>query len=147
MLLDKLVIKIQRNSAKFIRFGVGGSTGAIINFSIYYFAFDQLHFGVNLSAVFAFFISVINNYILNHLWTFSTENKGNPINIRQFIYYFIGNLQGLGINLMILNITIYLMGMDYHFAGQALGIICGMLSNFIFAKRIVFSGKKANIVG
>ncbi len=145
MLLSKLVVKVQRNLAKLIKFGVVGSTGAIINFSVYYFVFEQLHFGVNLSAIFAFCISVINNYILNHWWTFSAENKGNPVNIRQFIYYFMGNLQGLGINLIILNMTIYFMGMDYHLVGQALGIICGMTSNFIFAKRIVFSERKEKV--
>jgi putative flippase GtrA len=142
MLLPKLILKIQRNLAKLIRFGIVGSTGAIINFSVYYLAFDQLHFGVNLSAIFAFCISVTNNYILNHWWTFSDENEGNPINISQFVYYFIGNLQGLGINLIVLNMTIYFIGINYHFAGQALGIAFGMASNFMFAKRIVFSKKK-----
>lgn len=142
MLIYKLIRKVQRNLKKLIRFSMVGVAGSIINFSVYYFAFEKLHFEVNLSAVFAFSIAVSNNYIWNHLWTFSTENQGNPVNVKQFIYYFIVNLQGLGINLIVLNMTIYFFGIDLHLIGQAIGLLFGMVFNFMFAKRIVFSEKR-----
>jgi putative flippase GtrA len=136
-----IIAKIKRNLQKLIRFAVVGSTGALINFSVYYLAVEYLNFSVNLSAIIAFFVSVVNNYILNHSWTFSVENNGNPINFKQFLYYIIGNLQGLTINLIVLNITVYYLGLDSHLLGQILGVISGMGVNFIFAKKIVFSEK------
>lgn len=95
--------------------------------------------GVNLSAIFAFGVAVTNNYILNHLWTFKAENGDNTINFRQFTYYLVGNVQGLLINLVVLNFVVVVVGMKFHLLGQALGILFGMLSNFIFAKKFVFT--------
>lgn len=131
--------KIKNNIPKLIRFGLVGTLGAIINFMVYYIAVKFAHFGVNLSAICAFSIAVTNNYILNHYFTFGRENENNSINIQQFIYYLLGNMGGLLINLIVLNMVILFAGGNFHFVGQALGIICGMLSNFIFAKKFVFS--------
>jgi len=142
MVITALVTKVKRNMSKLIRFGVVGATGAAINFAVYYWVSELLSLSVNLSAIAAFGVSVINNYILNHCWTFSAENEGNPINIKQLLYYVAGNLQGLAINLVVLNAVIYFLGMDLHLMGQASGILCGMLSNFVFAKKVVFSEKR-----
>jgi putative flippase GtrA len=136
--MQKMNWNIKRNLPKLIRFGMVGSVGAGINFAAYYFAFEYAHFGVNLSAVTAFCIAVINNYVLNHIWTFRAENGSRTVNLRQFAYYLVGNIQGLMINLVILNLVVMAAGEQYHFFGQALGIMFGMLSNFIFAKKLVF---------
>jgi putative flippase GtrA len=131
--------RVKKNIPKLIRFGIVGGFGAAINFTVYYAAFEFLHLGVNLSALLAFGIAVINNYIFNHLWTFRAENSNNTINFRQFSYYLLGNIQGLTINLIILNLFVSFLGMEFHLIGQMLGIFCGMLSNFIFAKKFVFT--------
>lgn len=131
--------RVKRNIPKLLRFGIVGGFGAAINFTVYYAAFQFLHLGVNLSALLAFGIAVINNYIFNHIWTFRAENGNNTINFKQFGYYFLGNVQGLAINLVILNLVVSFLGMEFHLIGQMLGIFCGMLSNFIFAKKFVFT--------
>jgi putative flippase GtrA len=133
-----LLKRVKKNIPKLLRFGIVGGFGAAINFTVYYAAFEFLHLGVNLSALLAFGIAVINNYIFNHLWTFRAENGNNTINFRQFSYYLLGNIQGLIINLVILNLVVSILGVKFHLIGQMLGIFCGMLSNFIFAKKFVF---------
>lgn len=136
--------RIRRNIPKLFRFGIVGSVGAIINFLVYFVASENAHLGVNISAICAFCVAVSNNYVLNHLWTFKAENESNAVNFRQFTYYFLGNIQGLVINLVVLNLVVILAGINYHFWGQALGILLGMLSNFIFAKKFVFNKRTAN---
>jgi putative flippase GtrA len=121
-----------------------GSVGAAINFLVYFVASENVHLSVNISAICAFCVAVTNNYIINHLWTFGAENEFNALNFRQYIYYFLGNIQGLIINLVVLNLGIALVGIHYHFWGQLLGILLGMLSNFIFAKKFVFKKQGSN---
>lgn len=139
--------RIKRNIPKLFRFGVVGLVGAAINFFVYFVASEIVHLGVNMSAICAFCVAVSNNYVLNHLWTFRAENELNPVNFRQFAYYLLGNIQGLIINLVVLNLVVILAGINYHFWGQALGILLGMLSNFIFAKKLVFNKRVANKTG
>lgn len=133
--------RIKRNIPKLIRFGLVGAIGAAINFTVYYWAAEFAHLSVNISAIVAFCVAIVNNYILNHRWTFGVENENNSINFRQFAYYLLGNIQGLLINLVVLNVVISFAGTRFHLVGQTLGILFGMLSNFIFAKKFVFSKK------
>lgn len=134
-------IKIKRNLPKLIRFGCVGTLGALINFATYYIMVEFVHTSVNVGAIGAFCFAVTHNYIVNHFWTFGAENGQNPINMRQYIYYFIGNILGLIINLVVLNLVISNAGREAHLVGQGAGILCGMLSNFIIAKKLVFSKK------
>ena len=113
---------------------------------MYFIASENVHLNSNASAICAFFVAVTNNYVMNHLWTFKIENKGNALNIRQFLYYMIGNINGLFINLCALNVVVIFAGIDYHFYGQALGIFLGMLSNFIFANKFVFNKQATHLV-
>jgi len=136
--------RIKRNIPKLFRFGIVGSIGAAINFLVYFVAAEHVHLGVNMSAICAFCVAVSNNYVLNHLWTFRVENESNAVNFRQFSYYFLGNIQGLIINLVVLNLVVIFAGISFHFWGQALGIVLGMLSNFIFAEKIVFNKRIVN---
>jgi putative flippase GtrA len=135
--------RIKRNIPKLFKFGIVGSVGALINFFIYFLASEILHLSVNMSAILAFCVAVSNNYVLNHLWTFRAENESNSVNVRQFVYYLFGNIQGLIINLIVLNLVIFLAGINAHYWGQGLGILLGMLSNFIFAKAFVFNRRLA----
>lgn len=139
--------RIKRNIPTLFRFGIVGSVGSVINFIVYFVATGVVHLNVNMSAIFAFCVAVSNNYALNHLWTFKADNEHNPINFRQFIYYVVGNIQGLIINLVTLNLIVFFMGMNYHIWGQVSGIFLGMLSNFLIAKIFVFNRRHTNATG
>lgn len=129
-----LFARIKRNSPKLIRFGLVGAIGAIINFVVYYILVSFVHFSVNAGAIMAFFFAVTHNYVLNHVWTFDEENQQKPINTQQYIYYFAGNIFGLLINLLVLNLVVSTMGKQMYLLGQLFGIACGMLSNFFLQK-------------
>lgn len=128
-----------KDMPKIFRFGLVGSLGTIINFSVYWLFVTFTSLGINQSAIAAFGVAIINNYVLNHSWTFRKETEGRPINLYQFIKYVFGNISGLGINLIVLNVINTLMGFKFHFIGQLLGIASGMLFNFAVAKTIVFT--------
>lgn len=134
--------RIRRNMPKPLRFGLVGTVGAAINFAVYFVATTYISLGINMSAVAAFCVAVANNYVLNHRWTFAAENENRPVNRVQFTYYVLGNVMGLGGNLIVLNVLVALAGREFHLMGQLLGIAFGMVFNFIFAKKIVFPVRK-----
>lgn len=130
--------KLHRNLVKLFRFAAVGFIGALVNLSIYFGMTKVASLGLNVSAIAAFGFAIINNYILNHLWTFNFENKGRPINIKQFFYYLLGNLAGLLVNLFALNLLSMTAGIEYHLIWQIAGITLGAVFNFVFAKKLVF---------
>ena len=130
--------RVKRNMPKLLRFGVVGTLGASINFAVYTAVMEFTSLGINISAIAAFGVAVINNYIINHRWTFARENESNPINRTQFAHYVVGNVVGLLVNLIVLNIIVTFTGIRFHLIGQLFGISCGMMFNFVFAKKIVF---------
>ena len=131
--------RVKRNIPRLLRFGIVGILGATINFAVYTSVMEFTSVGINISAIAAFGVAVINNYIINHRWTFAIENDSNQINGSQFIYYVLGNIVGLLINLIVLNIIVNFLGVRFHFIGQFFGIACGMIFNFVFSKKIVFT--------
>lgn len=139
---SSLLIRVKRNIPKLLRFGFVGVMGAMINLSVYYAATTLLNWGVNLSAVCAFMVAVTHNYVRNHRWTFTVENKNNQINFSQYAYYVLGNVFGLLVNLVVLNLVISFIGIRFNLAGQALGMLCGMSFNFVIAKKFIFISAK-----
>lgn len=133
---------IKRNIPKLVRFGVVGFLGTIINLTTYYAMTEIASIDFILGAILSFFIAVSSNYIFNHLWTFKVENGDKRPNVKQFSYYLLGNMVGLSVNIFILKSLITFAGVQFHLVWQLIGISSGMIFNFIFAKKIVFTIQK-----
>ena len=127
-----------KNISLLFRFCLVGSTGTIINITAYYMFTNFLGFGINHSSIYAFFIAVSSNYVLNHYWTFLHKTKGKALTIKKFFQYVSANLIGLSVNLVVLNLFINIFGIDFHVLAQLLGVLSGTVFNFIFSKKIVF---------
>jgi len=133
-----LINKLRKNFNNLLRFSLVGGLGTAVNLSFYYLGYEVVHLGINVSSILAFMAAVIHNYLLNHLWTFEIENKNRPVSFKLFLLYLIGNMQGLLINLMVLNAFVAFAGIKFHLIGQLMGIFFGMMSNYIYAKKLVF---------
>lgn len=126
---------------KFIKFGFVGSMGAIINIVIYKLFINIFPSNFTMAAIIAFLFAVSFNYTINHLWTFKSL-VGSKLSMHLYLKYITINLVGLGINLITLNSFIHLWGADNNLIGQCLGILLGMISNFLFSKYFVFTKKE-----
>jgi putative flippase GtrA len=98
----------------------------------------MLKLGPNTSSIFAFLIAVVANYSLNRRWTFNSPEHQRIRFNKGLIKYFFANLLGLGITLSALNTGIYFFGDQYSLYAQIVGVMLGMISNFIFSKFIIF---------
>ena len=87
---------------KFLKFCVVGFSGLAIDFGVTYVLKERLSFHRYLANSLGFTAAVVNNYVLNRIWTFSNNN---PAITEQFLKFSLIALGGLIIN----NIIIYLL--------------------------------------
>ena len=102
---------------RFIKFGMVGLIGMVIDFSITWFFKEKLRVNKYIANSLGFSVAVINNFLLNRYWTF--ENTSNPI-AGQLTKFALVSITGLLIN----NTLLYLL-------------LKGNKRNFYFIKLVV----------
>ena len=96
MVIDKLFI------LKFLKFGVVGFSGVIVDFGITYLCKEKIRINKYLSNAIGFICAATSNYILNRIWTFQSENANVATEYGKFMLV---SAIGLGIN----PLTLYLL--------------------------------------
>lgn len=87
---------------KFLKFGVVGGSGVIVDFGITWLLKERLRINAYLANSTGFICAVISNYILNRVWTFENHD---PHVVEQFGKFAAVAVVGLLLN----NGIIYLM--------------------------------------
>ncbi len=80
---------------KFIKFGIVGFSGVVVDFSITFICKEYLKIQKYIANAIGFTIAATTNYILNRIWTFESTN---PNILLEFSRFFVISLIGLGIN-------------------------------------------------
>ncbi|MEE1946795.1 GtrA family protein [Pedobacter sp. KR3-3] len=80
---------------QFFKFGLVGFSGLAIDFVMTYLLKDQLHIDQYLANTIGFGTAVINNYLLNKIWTFKNKDKNHA---KQFIRFALIATIGLCLN-------------------------------------------------
>lgn len=111
---------------KFMRFGIVGTSGFLIDFSITWVMlsmFGLFEYGAN---AIGFAVAATSNYILNRLWTWRSKNP----NVKgEFLKFFMVSLIGLFIN----SFVIFLCQLPGEFSVQVAG---HLINDFWIAKLI-----------
>ena len=137
--MTAIVKKIILKNSKFMKFCIVGAIGLLTNLSIFYITTNYIKLDINFSAIIAFLVSNLQNYIVNSKWTFIKANK--KISFKRYLKYLSSYLFGLAVNLVILNVIVILFGDIYKFLGQILAIIVATIFNFKLSKYFVFNRK------
>lgn len=87
---------------KFLKFGVVGFSGIIVDFGITYVLKEKLRIHKYVANSAGFVMATISNYLLNRYWTFNT---GDSAQFSQFGKFFGIAIVGLALN----NLLIYLL--------------------------------------
>lgn len=87
---------------KFLKFGVVGFSGMLIDFGITWLLKEKLKVNAYLANSIGFISAASSNYFWNRVWTFESENQDIPLEYMSFI---IISVVGLLIN----NLMIYLL--------------------------------------
>lgn len=87
---------------KFLKFGLVGFSGLVIDFGVTYFCKEKCKISKYISNSLGFLTATGSNYILNRFWTF---NNHDPSYVVQFGKFFVISLVGLTLS----NSIIYLL--------------------------------------
>ena len=121
---------------KFLKFGLVGCSGLIIDFSITYLCKEKLKIHKYIANSLGFVIATCSNYMLNRYWTFNSHNADTLI---QFGKYAMISLLSLALN----NALIYLFNdkLKWNFyMAKACAIFIVSLWNFFINYLYTFTG-------
>ena len=87
---------------RFIRFGIVGAGGMVVDFGITWLCKEKLRWNKYVSNSLGFVTAATNNYIWNRLWTFQSQSAEVA---REYLSFFGIAVVGLGLN----NLVIYIL--------------------------------------
>ncbi len=129
----KKILK-KKSFQEVIKYMVVGGIGTLIDFGLLYVLVEFAGVWYLLAAILSFVAAVINNYILNKVWTF--QDKSNQF-AKQFVQFLIVSIVGLSLNTAILYGLVEFAGVWYLLA-KALAIIVVLFWNFFTNKYWTF---------
>lgn len=98
---------------KFLKFGVVGLTGLIIDFTLTFLFRNILKINQYIANAIGFIVAASSNYIINRIWTF---NSHNPQMIEEYVKFFLVSLVGLGINTLVLYFLVKRFKWNFYFS-------------------------------
>ena len=123
---------------KLPKFLAVGLLGTISNLTLFYIFVDRLMFPALQISIITFLIASLQNYILNHFWTFTKIMDAEPPKILNYFRFLFVAMIGLFVNLLILWWFIETFDPKIKVIAQAFGIAGGTMFNFLGSKYWVF---------
>jgi dolichol-phosphate mannosyltransferase len=120
----------RHNWFQFVRFGVVGASGYVVNLGVFTIAVHPLAIGYRVAAVLAFLVSVLNNFWWNRHWTFDGRDGHAGFQAARF---FVVSLVAFGFNYAILVALVELADVP-KVPAQAIAIACATPLNFLGQK-------------
>jgi len=120
--------------SKFLRYGIVGCTGLIVDMGIFYVLHEILGVNYVITNIISSTFGVINNFILNSLFTFKVKNKL----FRRFVSFYLIALVGMALSSGLLVLMIDGFKMDSMIAKMISVLIVAVLQYF-FNKKLTFS--------
>ncbi len=124
------------SASRFVRFGIVGLTGVIVDMGILFLLSDPATLGWSLtrSKIIAVEVAIINNFLWNDLWTFgdiSQKQKGIRQRWQRLLKFNVICLCGLILNVLLLNIFVNLLNVN-PYAANLITIATVAVGNFWF---------------
>lgn len=127
----------------FIKFGITGVSGVLIDFTVTWFFKDELNWNKFIANAMGFSTAVVSNYLINRNWTFKT-NKSNSG--AQFTAFFTVALIGLLLNSAVIFLLGNMLFLNFYLS-KAIAIFIVFFWNFSANYFFVFkSGKEDNTI-
>jgi putative flippase GtrA len=117
------------NWLQFVRFGAVGATGYVVNLAVFAACVHLMGVDYHLSAVIAWAVSVLNNFVLNRHWTFDAKQH-HPV--QQAVRFFLVSLVAFGFTYVMLVVLVD-AGLTKVLA-QAIAIAAGTPLSFVGQK-------------
>jgi dolichol-phosphate mannosyltransferase len=123
-------VRRPHNWMQLVRFAAVGASGYVVNLAVFAACVHAFAIDYRLAAVFAFAISVVNNFWWNRHWTFSAK-QDHPM--FQAVRFFTVSLVAFGFTYLVLIALVSGAGMPKVIA-QAIAIVTGTPLSFVGQK-------------
>ena len=124
------------------KFCLVGAWGFLVNMFFLWFLTETVGLFYLFSSVIAIEISLLNNFVLNALWTWHDRGKeGKKEYFKRMLQYHVTASAAMLTNIAILWILTELFDV-YYLASNVFGILCGSALNFFVNDRWTFKHKK-----
>jgi dolichol-phosphate mannosyltransferase len=120
----------RHNWFQLIRFGAVGATGYVVNLAVFALCLHAIGIDYRVSAVVAWIVSVLNNFLLNRHWTFRAK-QAHPV--AQGVRFFTVSLVAFGFTYLVLIGLVEGVGVTKVLA-QAIAVAAGTPLNFVGQK-------------
>lgn len=117
----------------------GGLT-TLISWISFYICTHPLNISTVASNIISWVLSVAFAYVTNRKWVFGSKTNGFCAIVKEIAQFIAGRLLSMGIETVLLWITVDL----YHFNNMMMKVIIGIIVviiNYFFSKRIAFKKK------
>lgn len=137
----RLMHYVQNNllNTRILKFSTVGMSGFIVNMGVLFLLSEFLHIFYIVSSIIAIEISIITNFFLNDLWTWSDREKKSWFN-RIIQYHISVGVTAILINWVLLILLTEFFGI-YYLISNFIGISAGTLFNFIINDIWTFKGQ------
>lgn len=121
----------------FIKFGITGASGMVVDFSLTWFFKDVVHINKFLANAIGFTAAVISNYFINRIWTFKNKDKVG----RQLAAFITVSLIGLLLNSFFIYLFNHFLLINFYIS-KAMAIVLVFFWNFSANYFFVFKSSK-----
>lgn len=131
-----MIKKYSKLIRQILKFGVVGGIAFIIDYGIFTLLSQVFNIHYLISSIISFSVSVIFNYIMSIKWVFDVNKKQTT---KDFIVFIILSVIGLGLNSLIMYISVDLINI-HELISKIIATFIVMIYNFITRK--IFVEKK-----
>jgi putative flippase GtrA len=124
-----------------LKFGITGSSGLLIDFSLTWIFKDELHINKFVANSIGFSAAVISNYFINRYWTFSERDRVKVG--RQLPSFILVSLIGLALNSCFIYILNELFFLNFYLS-KAIAVILVFFWNFTANYFFVFKTRNSD---
>jgi putative flippase GtrA len=110
-----------------VRFGFVGALGFVVNLGVYALFVHPIGVDYHIAAVAAWLVAVMNNFVLNRLWTFDARDGAAHFQAMRFLLV---SLVAFGFSLLLLTLLVEGAGLSKVLA-QALAVAGSTPLNFL----------------
>ncbi len=121
-------------AGRFYKFCLVGGSGVIVNLGSLFILVEYVKINKDISWAIAITISIISNFLLNSVFTYSDKKASGTENMQRLVYYYL-----LSLVVMALNFTIYKTGITigFHYIISALaGTLSSTLLSFFVINKL-----------
>jgi len=141
-ILKRMLLWVRRKifSWVFVKFGIVGGSGVVVNFAAFWIMTTILEVNHLIASAIATEIAILNNFTLNHLWTFRDRRSEMSLGVR-LLYFHGSRILGLLVTVGSLYLLADIIGINM-FLAYLIAIGLGTLTNFVTSDLFVWPEAK-----